>query len=181
MHWIPNQRLNKLMVNVCSYQRIEYIEIDVVPLRYTQSQLEISMGMMDHGDRVLITADPAYRDRYCATEIYSVPIRCLKGVAAKSRSYQPPSQIFHDIKSREKSQISSHLNPSSQWSCSNTVIISATSSNFPNTSPERCSVRKHSTVSTGWQQPRAHISPLIKFPKHKPREMKGNRTRNLSG
>jgi hypothetical protein len=39
MHWIPNQRLNKLMVNVCSYQRIEYIEIDVVPLRYTQSHL----------------------------------------------------------------------------------------------------------------------------------------------
>jgi hypothetical protein len=140
------------MVNVCSYQRIEYIEIDVVPLRYTQSQLEISMGMMDHGDRVLITADPAYRDRYCATEIYSVPIRCLKGVAAKSRSYQPPSQIFHNIKSREKSQISSHLNPSSQWSCSNTVIISATSSNFPNTSPERCSVREHSTVSDDRQQ-----------------------------
>ena len=67
------------MVNVCSYQRIEYIEIDVVPLRYTQSQLEISMGMM----AIVCSYQPI---RYI--EIAIVPLRSTRSQSDVSKVWQ---------------------------------------------------------------------------------------------
>ena len=54
------------------------------------------------GERVLVSADLVHLDQYCATEIKDALIS-----AAFSK--------LHNTKSREKSQISSHLNPISQW------------------------------------------------------------------
>ena len=100
------------------------------------------MSPWDDSEHVLIPAGLVLRDRYCATEIYSILIRYLRGGASKDALASAAFPNFQNTKSRDKSQISCQLDPASHWSCSQPVLIPARSSNFQSTIPERQSLRE---------------------------------------
>jgi hypothetical protein len=112
-------------------------------------------------------ADLAHRDRCCTTEIYSIAIRHPDGVIRKVCSYQPPHQKFAPEIQREVT------NSISQWEDREHVLTPANSSNFYDTSLEKCGDRKHTSQWTIGKTC-AHIDPLVKDFQRKSREMKGS-------
>jgi hypothetical protein len=70
---------------------------------------------------------------------------------------------FHSTKFRDKSQLPSHPNPTSQRGCDKNMLIPATSSYFPNTSPEKCGDQKHTSQRED-SEPVPTSNPLVKIP-----------------